>query len=104
MPTHSGHPYLLRMSNKSHTTPMDPQQIVAMFVEINAKLDTLKTLDERLTKLESARDQTQSKNNRRNNIENTSNSDAQYLKASRSIFPTLRDVTTYNFSWIGHSN
>ena len=37
---------------------MDPQQIAIMFAEINAKLDTLKTLDERLTKVESTRDQT----------------------------------------------
>jgi len=49
MPTRSGHLYLLGDSSKSHTTPMDPQQIAAMFVKINAKLDTIKTLDERLT-------------------------------------------------------
>ena len=49
MPTHSGHSYLLGESSESHTTPMDPQQIAAMFVKINAKLDTIKTLDERLT-------------------------------------------------------
>ena len=59
---------------------MDPQQIVVMFVKINAKLDTLKTLDERLTKVEFTRDQTPPKNNQRNNTENTSNPDAQYLK------------------------
>jgi len=51
-----------------------------MFAEKNAKLDTLKTLDEKLTKVESTRDQTSPKNNRRNNTENTSNPDAQYLK------------------------
>jgi len=79
MPTRNGHPYLLEESRESHTTPMDPQQIAAMFAEINAKLNTLKTLDEKLTKVESTRDQTPPKNNRRN-IENTFNLDAQYLK------------------------
>jgi len=52
MITRSGHPYLLGESSKSHTTPMDPQQIAAMFVEIYIKLDILKTLDDRLTKIE----------------------------------------------------
>jgi len=61
MPTRSGHLYLLEESSKSHTTPMDPQQIVTIFTEINAKLDTLKTLDERLTKVESTCDQTPEK-------------------------------------------
>jgi len=42
---------MLGESNKSHTTPMDPKQIATMFVEINAKLDTLKTFEERLTKV-----------------------------------------------------
>ena len=79
MHTRSGHPYLLGESNKSHTSPVDPKLIVTMFAEINAKLDTLKTLDEKLTKVESTRDQTPLKNNRRN-TENTSNPDAQYLK------------------------
>jgi len=63
MPTRSGHPYLLEESNESHTTPMDLQQIAVMFAEINAKLDTLKTLDEKLTKVESTRDQTLPRNN-----------------------------------------
>ena len=52
-----------------------------MFAEINVKLDTFKTLDERLTKVESIRNQTPPKNNRRNNTDNTSNPDAQYLKS-----------------------
>ena len=56
MPTRSGHPYLLEESSECHTTQMDPQQIATMFAEINTKLDTLKTLDERLTKVESTRD------------------------------------------------
>ena len=60
---------------------MDPQQIAAMFAEIYAKLDTFKTLDERLTKVESTHDQTPLRNNRRNNTENTSNPDVQYLKS-----------------------
>ena len=51
-----------------------------MFVKINAKLDTLKTLDERLNKVESTHDQTPPKNNRCNNTENISNPDVQYLK------------------------
>jgi len=29
---------------------MDPQQIAAIFIEINAKLEALKTFDERLKK------------------------------------------------------
>ena len=80
MPTRSGHLYLLEESSKSHTTPMDPQQIVIMFTEINAKLDTLETLDERLTKVECTRDQTLLKNNRRN-TENSFNPDTQHLKS-----------------------
>jgi len=43
MPTHIGHPYQLGESSKSHIAPIDPKQISAMFVEINAKLDILKT-------------------------------------------------------------
>jgi len=89
MPTRSGHRYLLEESSKSHTTLMDPQQIAAMFAEINAKLDSLKTLDERLTKVESTRDQTQPRNNRRNNTENTSNLDAQYLKSIKIDVPNF---------------
>ena len=76
MPTRSGHPYLWEESSEFHTTPMDPQQIAAIFAEINTKLDTLKTLDERLTKVESTRDQTPPKNDRCNNTERTSNPDA----------------------------
>jgi len=76
MPTRRGHPYLLEESSKSHTTQIHLQQIAAMFAGINTKLDTLKTLDERLTKVESTRDQTPLRNNRRNNTENTSNPDA----------------------------
>ena len=60
---------------------MDPQQIAAMFAEINAKLDTLKTLDERLTKVESTYDQILPRNNWRNHTVNTSNPDAQNLKS-----------------------
>jgi len=59
---------------------MDPQQITTMFADINAKWDTLKTLDDRLTRVESTREQTAPKNNRCNNTKNTSNPDAQYLK------------------------
>jgi len=76
-----GHPYLLEESSKRLTAPKDIQQIAAMFAEINAKLDTLKILDERLTKVESTRDQTPSRNNRRHNIDNPTNPDAQYLKS-----------------------
>ena len=49
MPTHICSESL----SKSHTTPMNPQQIAVMFAEINAKLDTLKTIDDMLTKVES---------------------------------------------------
>jgi len=52
-----------------------------MFAEINAKLDILKILDERFTKVESTRDQTPLRNNRRNNTDNTFNRDAQYMKS-----------------------
>ena len=89
MPTRSGHPYLLEESSEFHTTPMDPQEIVTMFAEINAKLDTFKTLDERLTKMESTHDQIPSRNNRRNNTENTSNPDAQYQKSIKIDVPNL---------------
>ena len=58
---------------------MEPQQIAAMFAKINAKLETLKTIDDRLTEVESTRDQIPPRNNRRN-TENTSNPDARYLK------------------------
>ena len=60
-----------------------------MFIEINAKLDTLKSLDERLTKVESTHDQTPLKNNRCNNTENTSNPDAQYLKSIKIDVPNF---------------
>jgi len=76
MPTRSNYIYLLEESSKSYTALMDHQQIAAMFTEINAKLDILKTLDERLTKVESTYDQTPPRNNRRNNTENTSNPNA----------------------------
>ena len=59
-----------------------------MFVEINTKLDSLKTLDERLTKVETSCDQTPLRNNRRN-IENTSNPDAQYLKSIKIHVPNF---------------
>jgi len=68
---------------------IDTPQIVVMLAEINAKLDTLKTLDKRLTKVESTYDQTPPKNNRRNNTENTSNSDAQYLKSIKIDVPNF---------------
>ena len=60
-----------------------------MFAEINAKLDTLKTLDKRLTKVESTHDQTPPKNNQRNNTENTFNPDAQYLKSIKIDVPNF---------------
>jgi len=81
MPTRSDHPYLLWESSKSHTFLMDPQQIVTMFAEINAKLESLKRLDERLTSVEATGDQTLPRNNWRNNTDNTFNLDAQYLKS-----------------------
>jgi len=58
-----------------------------MFTEINAKLDTLKTLDERLTKVEFTRDQTPPINNRRN--KNTSNPNAQHLKSIKIDVPNF---------------
>ena len=81
MHTRSDNPYLLEKSNESHTTPMNLQQIATMFAEINAKLDTLKTLDERLTKVKSTRDQTPPRNNWHNNTDDSFNPDAQYLKS-----------------------
>ena len=85
MATRSGHPYLLEESSEYHITPMDPQQIAAMFAEINAKLDTLKTISDRLTKVQAMHeppesatgDQTPARSNRRNNTDNTSNPDTQ---------------------------
>ena len=99
--TRSSHSYLLGESSKSHTSPIDLQHIAAMFTEINAKLETFKTFDERLTKVEAMReppesptgDRTPLRNIRRNNTDNTFNSDAQYL-----MYPTLIDVATHNFS------
>ena len=68
---------------------MDLQQITVMFAEINANLDTFKTFEERLTKVETTRelleahisDQIPPRNNRRNNTDNPPNLDAQYLKS-----------------------
>ena len=84
MSPRGGHPYLLVESSKRHTAPMDPQQIVVMFAEINAKLDTLKTFKERLTKVEATHEppesprgnQTPHRNNRHNNTDNPPNLDA----------------------------
>ena len=56
MPTRYDHPYLLEEFSESQTTPMDPQQIATMFVEINAKLDTIKIFEERLAKVEATRE------------------------------------------------
>ena len=106
MPTRSGHPYLLGESNKSHTATMVPQQIATMFAKINAKLETLKIFEERLTKLKATRepsesltyDQNPPRNNQRNNIDNPPNLDAQYLKNINIDVPTLMDVMTHNLS------
>jgi len=68
---------------------MDLQQIATMFTEINAKLDTLKTLNQKLTKVESIRNQTPLRNNRRNNTDNPSNPDAQYLKSIKIDVPNF---------------
>ena len=81
MPTRSDHPYLLGESSKFHTTPMDPQQIVKMFTKIYDKLETPKTFDERLIKVEAMCELLESptcdrippRNNRRNNTDNISN-------------------------------
>jgi len=97
MPTHSDHPYLLGDSSKSHTALIDLQQIAAMFIEINAKLDTLKTFEERMDKVEATReplesptcDQTPPTNNRRNITDNTRNPDAQYLKSIKIDVPNF---------------
>ena len=97
MPTHSGHPYLLGESSKPHTTPMDPQQIAAIFAEINVELDTLKTIDNRLTKVEAMHeppesptgDRTPPRNNQHNNTNNTSNPDTQYLKSIKIDVPNF---------------
>ena len=90
MPTCSGHPYLLEESSEYHITPMDLQQIVVMFAEINVKLDTLKTVEERLTKVamheppESPTwDQTPARNNRHKNTDNSLM--LNIWKASRSM-------------------
>ena len=85
---------------------MDPQQIATIFVKINAKLDTLKTFEERLIKVKDTHkppesptgDQTLPKNNRLNNNDNPPNLYAQYLNSIRSRSPTLMDITIHNFS------
>jgi len=64
MPTRTGKPYLVRESNESHTTPMDPQ-LVATLANIMAQLNTVTqtvnqtrdTINERLTNLETTREQ-----------------------------------------------
>jgi len=68
---------------------MDLQQIAAIFAEINAKLDTFKTLKKRLNKVESTHDQTLLRNNHRNNTDDLSNLNAQYQKKTRSMSPSL---------------
>jgi len=67
---------------------MDSQQIATMFVEINAKLEALKTLDERLIRVETTGDQTPTRNNR-HNIDNPPNLDAQYLKSIKIDVPNF---------------
>ena len=77
-----------------------------MFTEISAKLETLKTIDERLTKVEAMReppesptgDQTPPRNNRHNNNDDLSNPDVQYLKSIKIMSPTLMNIMTHNFS------
>ena len=89
---------MLRESSKSHTAPLDPQQIASMFAAINAKLDTLKTFEEKLTKVEATHepsesptsDQTPPRNNRRN-TDNPSNPDAQYMKSIKDRCPQLHN-------------
>jgi len=74
---------------------MDPQHIASMFVKINAKLDTLKTIDNMLTKIEAMYEPLESptgdrtRNNRRNNTDNTSNLDTQYLKSIKIDVPNF---------------
>jgi len=55
--------------------------------EINDKLDTFQTFEERLTKVESTRDQTPPRNNRHHNTDNSSNLDAQYIKSIKIDIP-----------------
>ena len=68
---------------------MDTEQIVAVFAEINAKLEALKTLDERLTRVKATGYQTPPRNNKRNNIDNISNPDVQYLKSIKIDVPNF---------------
>jgi len=49
MPLHSGKLYLL---GEFSELLMDPQQVIVMFANIQDKLDTLTTIDERLRKIE----------------------------------------------------
>ena len=49
MPLRSGKPYLL---GESSEFPVDSQQVAAMFAAIQAKLETLITIEERLSKVE----------------------------------------------------
>ena len=104
MPTRSGQPYLLGESSKSHTTQMDLQQIAAIFAEISAKLENLKTIDERLTKVEVMREPPESPTGDqtppRNDVTTPMTHPISMLniwKTSRSMSPTLMDITTHNF-------
>ena len=97
MHTRNSHPYLLGESSKSHTTPIDSQQIAVMFAKINAKLDILKTFKERLAKVETTRkplesptgDQILLRNNRRTNTDNLPNPDVPYLKSIKIDVPNF---------------
>jgi len=60
-----------------------------MFAKINAKLETLKTFDERLTRVKATGDQNLLRNNRRNNTDNPPNPDAQYLKSIKIDVPNF---------------
>ena len=69
----------------SHTTQWIP--IAAIFADINAKLDIFKTLDERLTKVKSTRDQIPPSNNWHNT--DPPNPNAQYLKSIKIDVPNF---------------
>jgi len=68
-----------------------------MLAEINAKFGTFTEIEERLAKLEAVREQAQSRNNRRDNTDNSPNLNNQLLKSMKIDISLLMDVMTQLF-------
>jgi len=100
MLTHSGNTYLLEETSEPHTrTPMDPQQFVTIFTDIQDKLDTLtqtsNQTEERLVKLKTAREPPKTEetplqpNAKRSTQHNAHKHDEQYLRSIKMDVPTV---------------